>query len=382
METTTPKARAQALLAQGDLAAAVDALREAVAVDPDDDTAHGLLGTALLATGRVDEAIEALREAVAGDGSDAFHRHSLGRALARAARLDEAAFQLLQAAKLAPDDPEVAFDLGLVFYEKRLYDKAVTWLTKASVADAENARIPYALGLANEGQRDFAAAITAYREALRRDPTHIDARKTLADALASVGEHDAALEELGHVLRLEPTNEQAAHNREVLARVLTEMRARCLLGKTEVELGRSALVQEGGFIRKGALPAAENGDLRQRYTRPWAELWVSLRGGIIRELFLLLPNPERAAQETDEVFRVTVIGENGAPRAADLGTAVTLTFLREALGCPLTAASELFSRLLAHNQPVEWGNASLGFVSVPRPDRPAELRHGLSVRLR
>jgi hypothetical protein len=48
----------------------------------------------------------------------------------------------------------------------------------------------------------------------------------------------------------------------------------------------------------------------------------------------------------------------------------------------MTQASALYARLLAGESPLEWGGASLAFDSVPRPDRPAERRHGVRVSLR
>ncbi len=60
------------------------------------------------------------------------------------------------------------------------------------------------------------AAVSAYRESVRRDPTLGDARLTLADALAGMGEHEAAIAELTRAARARsPTNEQIAHNREI-----------------------------------------------------------------------------------------------------------------------------------------------------------------------
>ena len=104
--------------------------------------------------------------------------------------------------------------------------------------------------------------------------------------------------------------------------------------------------------------------------------------GAVGSLLLVLTDPDRAARTEDDTFKVTVLAADGRRAPADLATAVTLTFLREALGCPMTHASELYSRLLGGAPEVEWGGAVLSFDSVPRPDKPAELRHGVRVRRR
>jgi tetratricopeptide (TPR) repeat protein len=242
-----------------------------------------------------------------------------------------------------------------------------------------DARVWYALGLAQEARRDPGAAIAAYRRAVEIDPAFSDAQKTLADLLATMGEHEQAIQVLDDLLRVERTNEQAAINREVLAKALSEMRARRLLGRHEGELEASALVQEGQFKRRGRLSSDPDGDV-VRYVAKLAEVRASFdQDRVIVGLMLILLDPERAAKKRDDVFRVTVVGKSGEREPANFATAVTLTFLREALGVPLTHASELYGRLLAGEKSIEWGGARLRFASVPRAEDPSELVHGLSV---
>ncbi len=286
-------------------------------------------------------------------------------------------------------------DLGLVFYDKRLYDKAALWLGKALALTPGDARAHYALGLAHEGRRDMGAAVVAYREAVRNDPGLADARLTLADALAAMGEHEGAIAELTALLQTDRANEKAAHNRDVLFRALDDMKAHRLLGKGQKELEASALISEGAFRKKGPVhvggdpqaPAAGAGEgggpLVVRYTAPLVEVYATFdEAHAITSLLLVLTDPDRAARAEDDVFKVTVIAEDGRRGPANFATAVTLTFLRESLGCPMTQASALYARLLGGGSAVEWGGAALAFDSVPRPDKPAERRHGVRVSAR
>ena len=382
------RARALELLLKGDTAGAITDLKAYVTQEPDDERGWLELGSAYAAIEHYPQAAEALQTAVALDGQARDARLAYGRALVRLRKLDDAAFQLLQAAKIDPDDPRVLKDLGVVFYDKRLYDKAALWLTRACSAAPADARAAYALGLAQEARRDMGAAVAAYSHAVSLDPQLLDARKTLADALASIGEHERAIAELSAVLRVDRTNEQAAKNREVLTHALEEMRTRRLLGKTEHELQSSALVQEGQFKRKGRVPAetfAAHGTANAeviRYGAPMVELYVVLDGrGVIDALMLVLTHPEKAATAEDETFKVTVIGRDGTNTTVNFATAVSLTFLREALGCPMTHAAELYAQLLGGG-PAEWGQAQLRFATVPRPDKPSDLRHGILATLR
>ncbi len=378
-------ARALDLLVAGDTAGGITDLKAYLDAEPDDGDAWLQLGLAYTSIEHWIQAADALRRAVDLDGEDVDARLAYARTLVHLKKLDDAAFQLLQASRVDPHDARVLKELGVVFYDKRLYDKAASWLTKAVAAAPGDARAQYALGLAHEARRDMGAAVSAYREAVRRDPTLTDAHLTLADALAGMGEHEGAIAELTALLALDRTNEKAAHNREILARALDEMVHHRLLGKGQKELEASALISEGAFRKKGPVhsegaPATE---LTVRYTAPLVEVYATFdEGHAITSLLLVLTDPARAGRAEDDVFKVTVIAEDGRQVPANFATAITLTFLREALGCPMTQAGTLYARLLAGETSVEWGGAMLAFASVPRPDKPSEGRHGVRVSRR
>jgi tetratricopeptide (TPR) repeat protein len=383
-ETDLEELRAQAfsLLMKGDTAGGITDLKQVVAMDPEDAEAWLHLGAAYSAVGHAADAASALKQAVDLDGDDIEARLAYGRALVKLGKLDDAAFQLLQAAKVEPGDARVLKDLGVVFYDKRLYEKAVHWLTKACEAAPDDARARYALGLAHEARKDVGAAIAAYQEAVRRDGSLIDARRTLADALASIGEHESAIAELTGILEVDRTNEQAARNREVLGRALAEMRARRLLGKTERELEQSALYVEAQFRRREG--GVVDGRQVSRFVAPMTELYVTLDpepapglGRAIESMMLVFTDPQKAARAADDTFKVTIIAQDGSRKAANYATGASITFVREALGCPMTHASELYSRLLGGEPSVEWGGATLSFTSAPRPDKPSDVKNGI-----
>jgi thiol-disulfide isomerase/thioredoxin len=98
-------------------------------------------------------------------------------------------------------------------------------------------------------------------------------------------------------------------------------------------------------------------------------------------MLLVLVDPEKSARKRDDVFQVTIVGQSGKREPANYATALTLTFLREALGAPMTQASELYARLLADRAAITVSGARLGFASVPRWDQPSDTLHGLAVWL-
>ncbi len=377
------RAQAKDLLLKGDTAGGISDLKAYLEAEPDDEGAWLELGAAYAAVGgHWIQACDALRAAVDLDGNVVDARLAYARALLQIKRPDDAAFQLLQAAKVDPDDARVLEELGIVFYEKRLYDKAVVWLTKAIDIAPERARSHYAIGLAHEARRDMGGAVASYREAVRRDPSFGAARSTLADALASMGEHEGAIAELEALLQIDRTNEQAAHNRDILRRALDEMQNQRLLGKGQKELEASALITEGAFRKKGPVPG-EGVGLTVRYAAPLVELYASFDlEHAIQSLLLVLTDPDRAARSEDDAFKVTIIAEDGHREPVSFATAVSLTFLREALGCPMTQASAIYKRLLGGESTLEWGAATLTWDTVPRPDKPSEPRHGIRVRAR
>lgn len=370
-------ARALDHLMKGDTAGGITDLKAYLEVEPDDGRAWLELGAAYAAIDHPVQAADALRAAVDLDEEDVEARLAYARSLVRLGKLDDAAFQLLQASRVEPPDARVLKELGVVFYDKRLHDKAAVWLKKAIAVRPDDARAHYALGLVHEARRDMGAAVAAYRESVRRDPALTDAHRTLADALAGMGEHEAAIAELEALLAIDRANEQAAHNRDILAHALDEMRAHRLLGKGLQELEASALLTEGAFRKKGPVPMEGSAELVVRFAAPLVEVYAALDADhAIDWLLLVLTDPDRAARSEDDAFKVTVIGKDGHSAPASFAMAVTLTFLREALGCPMTQASALYARLLGGEAAVGWGGATLTFASVPRPGLRVSRRAG------
>jgi tetratricopeptide (TPR) repeat protein len=375
-EAETLRTRAREALLGGDTASGIDDLKAYLEKEPDDASAWLDLGTAYAAIEHRAQAVQALKTAVELDETVLDARLAYARALAAVGKIDDAAFQLIQANRIAPDDARVMKELGVAFYDKRLFDKAATWLKKAVVKAPEDSRAHYALGLAEEARHDIGAALAAYREAVRRAPAFVDARRTLADALAQMGEHEQAIAELDALLRLERSNEQAAKNREILSRALEEMKKARLLGKTEQEVKASALVERGKLVEKLRTPQNE-GKTVVRYGSPFIELDVAYGASReIESMTLVFPFPERIAGVEDEAFRVTVLDEGGHPKPVVITTAATLTFLRESLGCPMTEAAKLLTRLFATKTDVSWGGASIAFAT--QIDGKKE-RHGIRV---
>lgn len=331
-------------LADGDSSGVIGELRERLAREPDEASTWLRLGAVYLAIGHLPEAEEALSRSVALDDGDVEARMLLADALTALGRADAAAFQLIQARRLSPNDPRIHRQLGAVFLGKRLFDKAESCLAKASELDPADARVPFLRGLVCDARLDSAAALAHYRRAVELDPDAVDPRCTLADALAAMGELAEALRHLEEALRRDRTNTRIAQNLEVLRRGLRSLESHRLLGKAEAELERTLLVRRCGLERRGE-PASET-DATVSYHSAEVSLFVRYEASRIASLSLVLVDPLTAAQTKDALFDVMVVTPSGVSERADLATAITLTFLREALGCPMTRAAELYTRVL------------------------------------
>lgn len=330
-------------------------------------------------TGSATGALEALAEAVERAPKDLELRLQYGLALEAVDRFDDAAYQLLQADRASPDEPRVLRALGTVFYKKGLHDKAARFLGRATKVDPSDARAWFALGVVHDARRDPGAALGALREAVRLDPQFLDARRTLIDALASLGEHAQAMAAIDELLALHPRDEQAANNREVLEQALAHLADHRLLGKHAEHVERSALVHEGKLDKKATMA-----DGAVRYASRALELYVLYDRGTpahVASMMLVLPDPQKAGKTRDDRFGVTVVGKDGGRVPADLATGATLTFLREGLGVPMTQAAVFYGRLLGGEPRVDYAGASVRFATRPHDSGAGEETPGLLCEL-
>jgi arylsulfatase A-like enzyme/Flp pilus assembly protein TadD len=171
-------------LRSGDLQAAEQRLRKAVARDPFSAPVWQLLGVTLVKQGRTSEAVAAYREALqrVPDSADA-HQH-LGILLARQGGGAEAESHLREAIRLSPEfDVDAHAALG-------------AWL-------AEHGRL-------DEAQQEYA-------KVLEKDPTNLGVRNNHAIALYESGHMTEAETELDGLLKEQPDNADAHNNLAAIA---------------------------------------------------------------------------------------------------------------------------------------------------------------------
>ena len=259
----------KALLTDGKVTEAVDALQEAARLEPTSGETHYQLGLALARAGRKDEAAAELgkgRELSAAD--DRSRNASLDMAEGRAAldrgELDAAAAKFRHAAELQPDSPEAQQYLGSALEKQGNTDGAIAAYRKAlelnpgasaakerldaltgTAAKSEDAtRVAefegyirdgrfkevepllaqyvkerptsswgwYALGYSFFGQQKIGESIRALAKSLELDIRNAEAHKILGRDLMIIGRFDAAQVEFEQAIRYKPDSAESHYN--------------------------------------------------------------------------------------------------------------------------------------------------------------------------
>lgn len=169
----------------GETEKAIDALNQAVKLDPDNADAYFYLGIAYAlvefsqqialdgggptpeensndnSDGKVkpnsviafERAVERYKKRIAANPDDHAAHYNLGRAYSKLNEDQEAAKALREAAKLNPDETEYHTELGTVLIDLAKYHEAVTALKKAIEVDPQNLHAEELLERAEAGQK-------------------------------------------------------------------------------------------------------------------------------------------------------------------------------------------------------------------------------------
>jgi Flp pilus assembly protein TadD len=163
---------ARALYGRGDLEAARQLCRQAIAAGAIHPDLFHLMGLIDLRQGRVDSAVEQVRRAVQADGCNPNYLNTLGVALKSCGRLDEAAACLKQALALQPEFPKAYNNLGLVLKAKGQRHGAVACFRRAIKQQADFCRAYYNLGIALKQMGRLDEALAAFDRTLGLQPKH------------------------------------------------------------------------------------------------------------------------------------------------------------------------------------------------------------------
>ena len=193
-------ARAQ----QGDPAAAVGLLRQALAVQPAFPAAWANLAELLEGLGRAPEAIAAWREAVAHRPGDPAMLRRLGDLLRANGQAAEAVPVYRQVLGKAPADAEAWLNLGLALLASGRAEGAITAMLRARELAPTLAGALAGLGAALAARGNWVAAVPALQGALAERPSDTASGVLLGRALLALGRVPAAIVTLRGMLALRP----------------------------------------------------------------------------------------------------------------------------------------------------------------------------------
>jgi protein O-mannosyl-transferase len=175
---------------------------------------HQLLGTALLAKGDLSAALAELETAVRlGPQSPAAHC-AFGIGLQQVGKADEAARQYEAAIALNEADGEAHCNLGIVQLKRREYQAAKRNLRRAIEIDPNNVIAYVNFGALCLETGEYAEALAASRQAVAFDATSIRGRHNLAVSLIANGRLDEAIAQFQYLSQVLPDDPEARANLE------------------------------------------------------------------------------------------------------------------------------------------------------------------------
>ncbi|MBZ0093587.1 MAG: tetratricopeptide repeat protein [Sulfuricellaceae bacterium] len=192
-----------ALLGSGDLDAAEDSFRSALAAQPDNaDALHGL-GLAALQRGKPDDALALLLQAQAAAPESPAVLNTLGDVYRQLNRLDEAYVCLKEALRLAPAYAEAYSNLGAVLLSRGQLPQAQSALINAVQLKPELAMAQFNLGVTYRELCEPEQAVAAFRQAVAVKPEFVEAHVSLGMALLTQGKMDEGFAEYEWRLKLD-----------------------------------------------------------------------------------------------------------------------------------------------------------------------------------
>ncbi|HKX11443.1 MAG TPA: tetratricopeptide repeat protein [Stellaceae bacterium] len=261
---------AQRRCAEGALASAEDLCRRVLKAQPTHAAALQLLGIVLHRKGDLEAAIDAMRGAVAADGGVALYHSNLGEMCRQAKRLDEAISEAGCALALEPRNVSVLNNLGIARYDRDEYELAAECYQRA-IEESPSSPLSYNnLGNALLALGRAAEAPPLYQRALALDPDYVEAHSNFAMALLITGDFEAGWREL-----------EWRHRRPGRSRLeAPPWEGEAFTGRTLLILAEEGHGDSIQFMRYLPAVAERGGDLVVAVHRPLVELTRRLVPGV------------------------------------------------------------------------------------------------------
>ncbi len=173
---------------QENFEAAVQAFKNAIAVDPSRVESYRNLAVTLIRMDNKEEAIEYFKKALEVEPNSVETLKNLGMVYYQMENYEEAAKVLEKALELSPSDPDVISTLGLTYHLMGKTEEAIKAYEKAleSNPNSPDLLFNYAALLLRKGE--FERAAEKFQMILKENPDDYDAVVSVADAFLQVAE--------------------------------------------------------------------------------------------------------------------------------------------------------------------------------------------------
>jgi TonB family protein len=184
----------------------IEAAEKAVQEHPDSAQAHYDLAVALYRRGRRPEAIQALKDAIGINPSLQAAYRSLGVYLLASGPENEAEAidSLRQAVRLNPRDFEAQLTLGSVYSRTHRYDEAIELYQEALKQNPSLGSMYMELGRVYAEMGNYDRAEDAYKQALKNQPSFVGGYLSLGNLYIKLGRTTEAIEMLRQATTLAP----------------------------------------------------------------------------------------------------------------------------------------------------------------------------------
>jgi tetratricopeptide (TPR) repeat protein len=200
----------------GRYAQAQDLCHQVLRHHPRNAVALHLLGVTAYHMGQVPAALDLMRQAVAARPDVAIYHSNLCEMYRLTGRLDDALAAGQQAVGLDPRSPQAHGNLGIVHYERDDYEAAIDSYQRA-IALAPDVPQHYSnLGNAFRAIHRLEESIAAHQRAIALQPDFVDAYANLGSALHLIGRLDDAVAAFRHTIALAPQNGNAHHGLSII----------------------------------------------------------------------------------------------------------------------------------------------------------------------
>src|SRR5262249_14900522 len=203
--------RALVLYEQSRFDLAEQEVRRDLEIEPDNATAHALLGLCLAERGQNREAMWAAQEAVASEPDLSFAHYALASVMQDRERLDEAEQSILEAIRLDPKNTNYLAQLASIRCDQGRWQDALDVTEQALRIDPEHIASINLRALALNKFGRAAEARAAIESALIRDPLNAVTHANQGWACLQRGDVTHALEHFREALRLDAEFAMARH---------------------------------------------------------------------------------------------------------------------------------------------------------------------------